>query len=141
MASLLNLFANGQVQIWRNFLFIWTDIISLSINRLFIQSYLKDIVDSIPDHYNKANITIKCVTQILLSQSIWKLCLYYTVVYNVCNSIMSKIYIYTLIKSTLLWVTNCGAEETNPTSIHEYVSSIPGLAHWVEDPALLWAVV
>ena len=27
---------------------------------------------------------------------------------------------------------------TNPTSNHEVVVSIPGLAHWVKDPALLW---
>ena len=29
-----------------------------------------------------------------------------------------------------------GAVETNPTRYHEVASPIPGLAHWVEDPAL-----
>ena len=30
---------------------------------------------------------------------------------------------------------------TNPTSIHENTGSVPGLTQWVEDLALLWAVV
>ena len=29
----------------------------------------------------------------------------------------------------------------NPTSIHKDLSSIPGIGHWVKDPALPWAVV
>ena len=33
--------------------------------------------------------------------------------------------------------SHCGAAESNPTSFHEYVGSIPGLTQWVEDLAFL----
>ena len=37
--------------------------------------------------------------------------------------------------------SHCGAVERNPTSIHEVVGSIPGLAQWLGNLALLWAVM
>ena len=33
--------------------------------------------------------------------------------------------------------SHCGTVEMNPTSTHENVSSIPALAQWVKDLALL----
>ena len=37
--------------------------------------------------------------------------------------------------------SHCGAAETNQTSIHEDVGSVPGLTQWVSNLAWLWAVV
>ena len=44
-------------------------------------------------------------------------------------------------KTKLLGSTYCGSAETNLTSIHEDVGLIPGLAQWVDDPALTLGVV
>ena len=45
------------------------------------------------------------------------------------------------IKIRNLGTSHLGAVVTNPTRNHEVAGSIPGLAQWVKDPALPWAVV
>ena len=41
------------------------------------------------------------------------------------------------IKHLIYGCSYCGSAETNPTSIHDDGSSIPGLAQCVEDPPFL----
>ena len=45
------------------------------------------------------------------------------------------------IKEVYLGSSHCGAAETNPTRNHEDAGSIPGLAQWVKDLELPWAVM
>lgn len=51
-----------------------------AIKKMQIQAYLRDIAGSIPDHYDKVNITIRQVAQIFWFSSTQKVIftLYYT---------------------------------------------------------------
>ena len=47
---------------------------------------------------------------------------------------------HTIFKNTFYGVPVVAQQVTNLTSIHEDAGSIPGLAQWIKDPVLQWAV-
>ena len=57
------------------------------------------------------------------------------------HSYRGKFYIQRKLKNMSLGSSCCGTAEMNLTIICDDVHSIPGLAQWVRDLALLWAVV
>ena len=53
------------------------------------------------------------------------------------NIISTVIFHYPYVNFLKKLETVVAQRVTNPTSIHEDVGSIPGLAHWIKEPALL----
>ena len=50
-------------------------------------------------------------------------------------------FFFFFLKKNTTGSSHCGSAVTNPTGIHEVVGSLPGLAQWIKDLVLLWAVV
>ena len=53
-----------------------------------------------------------------------------------CQTYALKVLRVSSIKSSCNRSSRCGAVETNPTSIHQDVGLIPGLAQWIKDLVL-----
>ena len=51
--------------------------------------------------------------------------------------LLTKLHIKFPLKMGLSQSSCSGSVVMNPTAIHEEMGSVPGLAHWVKDPALL----
>ena len=57
-------------------------------------------------------------------------------IYKYSQRVILKIFL-----KMCFWSSRHGSAETNPTRNHEVEGSLPSLAHWLKDPALLSAVV
>ena len=58
----------------------------------------------------------------------------------IISEIKEKLKGVTSQKVTFIRSSYCGSAETNRTIVQEDEGSTPGLAQWVKDPVLLWAV-